>query len=431
MPRLVNRAKITTPTIGTGPLTLGLALEGFQSFASAGVAQGETLRYVLEEGPAWEIGTGTYDAAGPSLTRNVTESSNAGAPIALAGSGVVLAGLTAADLTARDNAVTSVAGRTGAVELSREDVGLDQVDNLPAAALRDRATHGGTQPASTITGLAPVATSGAYADLSGTPPELAPAQVTDPGSGTYGLVNGALLAALGSGADLDHQEFLTSGVWIKPAGLSEAALVIAELWAGGGGSQSSWNNRSRGGGGGGYNRRVMRAADLPDTVDVIVGAGGTGFGAFGGNSAFGDHVTAHGGGWGRNDSDAGDRTGGGGGGELEPGRGGNQGSANLAAGGAVGGGDGVTNAPGGDAGTLWGGGGGAGAGNHRGGRAVLGGGGGGGRNGSSHGLGGESLLAGNGGAAGQNGGFPAGGAGAGIGSETTGGDGFVIVRVIG
>jgi hypothetical protein len=41
--------------------------------------------------------------------------------------------------------------------------------NATDAELRDRATHTGTQAAGTITGLAAVATSGAYADLTGRP----------------------------------------------------------------------------------------------------------------------------------------------------------------------------------------------------------------------------------------------------------------------
>ncbi len=111
--------------------------------------------------------------------------------------------------------VQSVAGRTGAVTLARADVGLGEVDNtsdaakplstateaalaqlatstqdaldlkLEAAAIaafetnaqldsrdtanRNRANHTGTQPASTVSGLAAVATSGAYGDLSGPP----------------------------------------------------------------------------------------------------------------------------------------------------------------------------------------------------------------------------------------------------------------------
>ena len=51
------------------------------------------------------------------------------------------------------NDVTSVAGRTGAVVLTKSDVGLSDVDNVSAADLRDRATHTGTQAISTITGL--------------------------------------------------------------------------------------------------------------------------------------------------------------------------------------------------------------------------------------------------------------------------------------
>lgn len=46
--------------------------------------------------------------------------------------------------------VQSVAGRTGAVVLTKSDVGLSSVDNVSAASLRDRSTHTGTQLASTI-----------------------------------------------------------------------------------------------------------------------------------------------------------------------------------------------------------------------------------------------------------------------------------------
>lgn len=46
--------------------------------------------------------------------------------------------------------VQSVAGRTGAVVLTKTDVGLGSVDDVSAASLRDRSTHTGTQLASTI-----------------------------------------------------------------------------------------------------------------------------------------------------------------------------------------------------------------------------------------------------------------------------------------
>lgn len=74
--------------------------------------------------------------------------------------------------------VTSVAGKTGPVLLVKADVGLGVVDNTadidkpvstPQAAAntadRARANHTGTQPVSTITGLAAVATSGLKADV--------------------------------------------------------------------------------------------------------------------------------------------------------------------------------------------------------------------------------------------------------------------------
>lgn len=46
--------------------------------------------------------------------------------------------------------VQSVAGRTGAVVVTKSDVGLSLVDNVSASSLRDRSTHTGTQLASTI-----------------------------------------------------------------------------------------------------------------------------------------------------------------------------------------------------------------------------------------------------------------------------------------
>ena len=97
MVKHVNRAKVTTPTIGTGTLTLGPAVDGFQSFAAAGVIDGDTLRYVIEDGDAWEIGTGSYATAGPSLTRAPSESSAGGNAIVLTGSATVFITATAAE----------------------------------------------------------------------------------------------------------------------------------------------------------------------------------------------------------------------------------------------------------------------------------------------------------------------------------------------
>lgn len=97
MPTLVNRAKMSTATTGTGTITLGSAVSGYQSFAAAGVVDGDSVRYVIEDGANWEIGEGTYSSSGTTLARNVSESSNAGSPINLSGSAVVFVGATAQD----------------------------------------------------------------------------------------------------------------------------------------------------------------------------------------------------------------------------------------------------------------------------------------------------------------------------------------------
>ena len=122
MTKLVNRAKMTSATTGTGTLTLGSAVDGFQTFAAAGVVDGDVVRYVIEDGDAWEIGTGTYTASGTTLTRTVAESSNADAALNLSGDAVVFVGAAEADL--REERVGAVTGST--LDLSTGTVFLSQ-----------------------------------------------------------------------------------------------------------------------------------------------------------------------------------------------------------------------------------------------------------------------------------------------------------------
>lgn len=96
---LVNRAKVATSTTGTGTITLGSAEDGYQTFADAGVANGDVVRYIIEDGSNFEIGTGTYTASGTTLTRTVSESSNSNNAINLSGSATVFVGATAQDLS--------------------------------------------------------------------------------------------------------------------------------------------------------------------------------------------------------------------------------------------------------------------------------------------------------------------------------------------
>ena len=100
MAKLFNRAKMTTATTGSGTVTLGSASNGFQTFAAAGVLNGDVVQYVIEEGAngAFEIGTGTYSSSGTSLTRSPTESSNSNNAITLAGQATVSITAVADDL---------------------------------------------------------------------------------------------------------------------------------------------------------------------------------------------------------------------------------------------------------------------------------------------------------------------------------------------
>lgn len=86
---LYNIARVSTATVGTGPITLGSAVFGYLTFALSGVSNGEVVSYGIKDGGNSEVGTGTYSTSGPTLTRSVTTSTNSNAPISLSGSAQV------------------------------------------------------------------------------------------------------------------------------------------------------------------------------------------------------------------------------------------------------------------------------------------------------------------------------------------------------
>ena len=80
-----DRVQETTSTTGTGAITLGGAVSGYQSFAVVG--NGNTTFYCIVNGAAWEVGIGTYSTTGPTLTRTTILSNSNGttSPITLSG----------------------------------------------------------------------------------------------------------------------------------------------------------------------------------------------------------------------------------------------------------------------------------------------------------------------------------------------------------
>lgn len=86
-----NRVRFLTATTGTGTLTVGAAATSFQTPAAAGVPTGSTVGYVIEDGTAWEVGTGIYTASGTTMSRATVEASSLGGTtkISLSGSASV------------------------------------------------------------------------------------------------------------------------------------------------------------------------------------------------------------------------------------------------------------------------------------------------------------------------------------------------------
>jgi hypothetical protein len=95
--KVYNLARMATATTGTGTITLGAAVSGYLTFAAAGVADGDIVRYGIKDGSNSEVGYGSYTASGTTLTRNVETSTNANSAISLSGSAEVYITVTRKD----------------------------------------------------------------------------------------------------------------------------------------------------------------------------------------------------------------------------------------------------------------------------------------------------------------------------------------------
>ena len=91
MPRFADRVKETvTGTPGTGSITLGGAVSGFQTFAAGfSTMRPCVIVYAIEDGTAWEVGNGTLNSTGTTLTRDLLRSSSTGSFLSLTAAAVV------------------------------------------------------------------------------------------------------------------------------------------------------------------------------------------------------------------------------------------------------------------------------------------------------------------------------------------------------
>lgn len=66
-------------------MTLGTAVSGFLTMVQAGAVDGSTYSYGIADGSNSEVGTGVWNAAASTLTRNVINSTNSNTAITLSG----------------------------------------------------------------------------------------------------------------------------------------------------------------------------------------------------------------------------------------------------------------------------------------------------------------------------------------------------------
>ena len=183
MVKLVNRAKMTVASGGASDITLGTAVDGYQTFAAAGVTDQNQLRYTITDGDDWEIGIGTYTASGTTLVRTVTESSNSGNALTCSADAVIFVTMAAEDF----------AGNTAPIWLTTPVTAAYLTNDGSALTLTGQAIDDGGYPV--VYSWDGYSGTSIYSDSS-LPPQLASAPTFN--GGTASLIGSSSSANKGS-----------------------------------------------------------------------------------------------------------------------------------------------------------------------------------------------------------------------------------------
>lgn len=167
MPLIVkDRVQETSVTTGTGTLTLGGAVSGFQTFSSA-IGDTNTTYYTIVNGAEWEVGIGTVGSG--TLTRDtILESSNGGTAVNFSsGTKLVFCTYPAEKSVDIDTAQTLTNKTISGSSNTLSNIGNSSLTNSSITINGTPVSLGGSTSVGTVTSVA--ATAGTGISISGSP----------------------------------------------------------------------------------------------------------------------------------------------------------------------------------------------------------------------------------------------------------------------